>query len=205
VLHPFAQPSPQALAFAERLRREHGSPLWLSVGRLIYYKGLEIGLEALRHVPGKWLVIGTGPLLESLKERARQLGVSERVIWLGRTNEDELVGAYHAATAFWFPSIARSEGFGLVQVEAMAAGCPVINTAIPGSGVAWVSPDGVSGITVPVNDAPAFAAAAKRVLQEPGLRSRLVEGGRTRAYAEFDHATMADRCLSIYQEITRPT
>ena len=56
-----------------------------------------------------------------------------------RGTADELVGAYHAARALWFPSIARSEGFGQVQVEAMASGCPVINTDILHSGVPWVS------------------------------------------------------------------
>jgi glycosyltransferase involved in cell wall biosynthesis len=199
-LTPFAFPSPRALDHAERLRAEHGSPLWLSVGRLIYYKGLDVGLDALTRVPGKWLVVGTGPLEETLRARAKELGVADRVVWLRRTSEEELVGAYHAATAFWFPSVARSEGFGLVQVEAMASGCPVINTAIAGSGVPWVSPHEVSGLTVHVNDAAAFAAAARRLLDEPGLRERLVTAGRARAVAEFDFRGMTDRCEAAYRE-----
>ena len=85
---------------------------------------------------------------------------------------------YLAADAFWFPSNARSEAFGLVQVEAMASGCPVINTAIPHSGVPWVSPHEETGLTVPVDDPAALAAAANRLLTEPGLRDRLGAAGR---------------------------
>ena len=156
-LVPFAEPTAAALAHAGRLRVEHGEPLWLMVGRLIYYKGIGTALAALAHVPGKLLVIGTGPLGPELKRQAEQLGVASRVIWHGHADSEQLIGAYHAATALWFPSNARSEGFGLVQVEAMASGCPVINTAIPDSGVAWVSRHEETGLTVPMNDAEALA------------------------------------------------
>jgi rhamnosyl/mannosyltransferase len=88
-----------------------------------------------------------------------------------------------------------------VQVEAMASGCPVINTAIPGSGVAWVSRHGESGLTVPVNDPPALAAAARRLLDEPGLRDRMARGGRDRARRDFDHRVMAERSLDVYHQV----
>ena len=101
------------------------------------------------------------------------MNLSDRVRWLGRATDDELVGAYLAATALWFPSNARSEGFGLVQVEAMANGCPVINTSIPASGVSWVCRHEQEGLTVPVNDPAAFAAAANRLVSEPDFRARL--------------------------------
>ena len=199
-LAPFTNPSAAALAHAGKFRERFGSPLWLSVGRLIYYKGLHVGFEALRSVPGKLLVIGTGPLEAEWKRKAADLGVADRVVWYGHATADELVGAYLAATALWFPSVARSEGFGLVQVEAMATGCPVINTAVPGSGVAWVCRHQREGLTVPMNDPAALAAAANRLLSEPGLRERLAAGGRQRA-DEFGHRVMAERSLDIYREV----
>jgi rhamnosyl/mannosyltransferase len=200
-LAPFLEPSLEAQGHAARLRQEHGEPLWLAVSRLVYYKGLHNAVQALATVPGKLLVIGDGPLAEPLQEQARRLGVAERIIWQGRSSAEELVGAYHAATALWFPSNARSEGFGLVQVEAMASGCPVINSAVPASGVAWVCPHEETGLTTPVDDAEALARCARRLLEEPGLRQRLADNGRRRACAEFDHRRMAQRSLEIYQHV----
>lgn len=200
-LAPFRTPSLAALEHEGHFRSEYGTPLWLCVGRLIYYKGIHVALEALKDVPGKLLILGTGPLESTLKRRAAELGVADRVIWHGHATSDELVGAFRAATALWFPSIARSEGFGLVQVEAMTSGCPVINTAIPGSGVSWVCRHELEGLTIPMNDPAALAAAATRLLSEPSLRERLASAGRSRAQAEFDHTVMAERSLAMYREV----
>jgi rhamnosyl/mannosyltransferase len=175
-------------------------PIWLCVGRLIYSKGLRVALSALRVLPGTLLVIGSGPLAEDLKTEAKGVGVADRVVWHGSASGDVLVAAYHIATALWFPSIARSEAFGLVQIEAMAAGCPVINTSIPGSGVAWVCRHEREGLTVSVNDPHELGAAAKRLLTEPGLRERLGSAGRVRA-AEFEHRLLSERSLSIYRDV----
>jgi rhamnosyl/mannosyltransferase len=198
-LEPLVYPSPKAREHSRRLRAQHGAPLWLSVGRLVYYKGLAVALEALRDVPGRLLVIGEGPQGEALSKRASELGVGDRVIFRGRVDGDELVGAYHAATALWFPSVARSEAFGFAQVEAMASGCPVLNTAIEGSGVAWVSRHEESGLTVPVGNARVLAEAARRLLDETGLRDRLGSAGRARACREFDADKMARRTLEVYR------
>ncbi len=201
-LEPFRNPHPAAEEFARELRAKYGSPLWLCVGRLIYYKGIPVALAALRDVPGTLLVIGTGPLEAELKAKAAELGIADRVVFHGHASPDQLPGAYRAATAVWFPGTARSEAFGLVQVEAMASGCPVINTAIAGSGVPWVCRHEREGLTVPVNDHFALAAAANRLLAEPALREALAVGGRARA-AEFDHRVMADRCLAVYRDVIR--
>jgi rhamnosyl/mannosyltransferase len=200
-LAPFREPSAAALAVARELREKYRDPLWLSVGRLIYYKGLHVALEALRNTRGTLLVIGTGPLATELQSRARELGVAERVVFHGHATTDELAGAYRAATALWFPSTARSEAFGVVQVEAMASGCPVINTAIAGSGVSWVCRHEQEGLTVPMNDAAALAAAANRLLNEPGLRDGLATSGRERAAGEFDARAMAARSLELYRDV----
>jgi rhamnosyl/mannosyltransferase len=197
---PFLHPSPSVLEHARRLRAEHGDPLWLAVGRLVYYKGLHNAVRALPRVPGKLLVIGDGPLEGELRDESKQLGVADRIVWRGRATDDELAGAYRAATAFWFPSNARSEAFGLVQVEAMASGCPVINCAIPASGVPWVSRHDETGLTVPLNDPEAFAAAARDLLERPGLRERLARAGRERAEREFGDGVMAERTLDVYRQ-----
>jgi rhamnosyl/mannosyltransferase len=201
-LRPYLEPSRAALEYSDTLRLRFGEPLWLAVGRLVYYKGFGTAIDALNDVPGTLLFVGTGPHEGALRLRAERRDVADRIAWMPRLSDDELVGAYLAATALWFPSNARSEAFGLTQVEAMACGCPVINTNIPHSGVAWVSRHEESGLTVPV-DAPAeFAAAANRLAGEPGLRDRLAEGARRRAVAEFSAERMTQRSLAIYEELS---
>ena len=151
------------------------------------------------------LLVGDGPARAALEAEAQALGVRDRVVFLGAMPYQQIVPYYLAADAFWFPSIARSEAFGLVQVEAMACGCPVINAAIPDSGVAWVSPHEVSGLTVPVDDPIALADAATRLMTEPGLRDRLGASARERAAHEFDHRVMAERSLKLYRRVLDET
>ncbi|RKH12128.1 glycosyltransferase [Corallococcus sp. CA053C] len=200
-LRPLAETSLEAReAQARWTAAAEGGPLWLMVGRLVYYKGLFTALEALVHAPGRLVVVGEGPLAAEGRERARALGIEERVTWAGYLSPEALAGAYRAATALWFPSNARSEAYGLSQVEALASGLPVLNTAVPDSGVAWVSLHERTGLTVPVGDARALAAAARRLVEEPGLRERLSRGARERARAEFAHDVMAARSLDLYAE-----
>jgi rhamnosyl/mannosyltransferase len=201
-LDPYLRPSAEHRRRAAGLRAAHPGPWWLTCGRLIYYKGLFNAIAALTKVPGTLFVVGDGPNRPHLAAMAERVGVAGRVVFAGELPcRGAIVPYYHAATALWFPSNAKSEAFGLVQVEAMAAGCPVINTAIPGSGVAWVSRHEDSGLTVPVNDPAALAAAARRLLAEPGLRDRLARAARDRAKRDFDHRLMAARSLAVYREV----
>ncbi|MFM2061312.1 MAG: hypothetical protein RLZZ507_982 [Cyanobacteriota bacterium] len=197
----YSQPNKKAIAFSHSLHDKYpAGPIWLAVGRLVYYKAFHIAIEALSRVSGTLVIIGVGPLEQELKNLAIKLGVDKRIVWLGRVSEDELVGAYHAATSLWFPSNVRSEGFGLVQVEAMASGCPVINANIPCSGVPWVSRHEQEGLTVPINDPVALAEASQRLLYESGLRNRLVKTSRKRA-EYFNHITMAQRSFEFYEQV----
>jgi len=196
---PFLEPSLEDRQESVRIRHQNQGPLWLACGRLVYYKGLIHAIRAMTRVRGTLLIVGDGPERSSLEAEAMGLGLDRRVIFLG--NVPSVVPYYHAAHALWFPSNARSEAFGLVQLEAMASGCPVINTSIPYSGVPWVSRHLETGLTVPMNDAVALADAAKRLLVEPGLRDRLASAARVRAVQEFDHRVMAKRSLNVYRNV----
>lgn len=200
-LQPFLEPSAAALHHRDDFRRRYPGPIWVAVGRLVYYKGLATAIDALPTMPGTLLIIGEGPLRRELAERAADAGVAERVVWLGKASADELVGAYQAASALLFPSNARSEGFGLVQVEAMASGCPVINTNIPHSGVSWVSRHDETGLTIDVGSAAQLSAAAARLIDEPGLRTRLAAGAILRAKNHFSAERMASESLDIYGRV----
>ncbi|MGH7178744.1 MAG: glycosyltransferase [Tepidisphaeraceae bacterium] len=197
----FLQPSEATLAEEEKIRQTMPAPLWLAVGRCVYYKGLQTAIEALKYVPGTLLIVGRGPLEVALHQAAERARVAERVRWWRYAPEEQLAGAYRAAEALWFPSNSRGEAFGLVQIEAMASGCPVINTHIPDSGVPWVSRHEETGLTVPMNDAKALARAARRILRERGLRARLAETARNRAISEFSDDTMAQRSLAVYERV----
>lgn len=179
---------------------ESDRPTVLSVGRLIYYKGLEYAIDAMTRVDADLLVAGTGPLGETLREHARQKGLNDCVHFLGYIKEKKLHYCYDAADLFVLPSIATSEGFGIVQLEAMAYGTPVINTNI-NTGVPWVSQDGKTGLTVPPRDAEALSDAIATLLADNNRRERLGRAARTRANERFTHERMIEEYLQRYDAL----
>lgn len=193
----YGQRDPEAVA---KLRQKYGPRLIVSVGRLVYYKGYEYLIRAMAKVEGTLLIVGTGPLREKLEELARSLGVAGRVVFLGQISDPELIACYHAADVFALASIARSEAFGLVQVEAMAAGLPVINTRLD-SGVPFVSLHQQTGLTVPPCDADALAEALNLLLNDPAQRRSLGDAARVRARQEFSLDAMTSRTLALYDQV----
>jgi glycosyltransferase involved in cell wall biosynthesis len=178
--------------------REHGSRLVLAVGRLVGYKGFIYLLEAMRMVDATLLLVGTGPLDSELRRAVQSYGVSDKVKFLGRV--DDLQKYYRASSVFVLPSISRAEAYGLVQLEAMAAGLPVINTDLD-TGVPEVSVDGVTGITVPPADANSLALAINVLLEDAALRQRMGEAGRVRANREFSPKLMIERTMNLYEDV----
>jgi rhamnosyl/mannosyltransferase len=175
--------TPEIERQAAEIRARFRGPLLIGVGRLIYYKGFEYAIEAMREVAdAQLLIVGSGPLAEALRARARACGVAERVHLLGEIHNQALTPYYYAADIFVFPSIARSEAFGIVQLEAMACRRPVINTALD-SGVPFVSRHNESGLTVAPRDAAALACAINELIAAPlprpsaHARSAPVDGG----------------------------
>ena len=195
----FQRPDSQAVS---HLRQKYGDRLIVSVGRLVYYKGFEYLIRAMQTIDASLLIIGEGPLNGKLIALARELGVADRVHLLGRVEHDLLVACYHAASVFALASIARSEAFGITQIEAMAAGLPVVNTSLD-SGVPFVSVHEQTGLTVPPEDPDALAGAINRLLADEPLRQSLGQAARLRAQQEFSTETMTARTVRLYQDVMK--
>jgi rhamnosyl/mannosyltransferase len=183
-----------------KLREQFGERLVISVGRLVYYKGFEYLIRAMRQVNGKLLIVGDGPLRQDLESLARTLDLSGKVIFAGEIQNKNVIPYYHAADIFALASVARSEAFGIVQIEAMAAGLPVVNTQLD-SGVPFVSLHNHTGLTVPPGDPEAMAGALNRLLDDPALRRSLGGAARLRARQEFDISIMGGRTLDLYRRV----
>ncbi len=186
------------VAAVEAIRRGRSRPLLLAVGRLVYYKGFEYLVRAMAQIDATLFLVGDGPLRQPLERAARELGVASRIEFLGEMQPREMVPYYHAADLFVLPSIARSEAFGIVQLEAMACGKPVVNTNLA-SGVPFASLDGVTGVTVEPANADALAGAINRLLADVGLRIAYGEAGRRRVEREFTIDAMVQRTRDLYQ------
>ena len=180
------------------IHEKYGQRLILAVGRLVYYKGFEYLLQAMRDVDAKLLLIGSGPARKQLEVAIQRLKIADKAFLLGPV--EDLVPYYKSAMMLVLPSVSRAESFGMVQVEAMAAGIPVINTHID-SGVPEVSLDGVTGITVPPKNATALADAMRMLLDCPETRAAYGQAGFARAHAEYSADRMADRTFEVYESV----
>lgn len=180
------------------IQAKHGTRLILAVGRFVPYKGYEYLLQAMASVDATLLLVGDGPLRGQLEAMIEKLRIGGRVHLVGHV--PDLVPYYKAALMLVLPSVTRAESFGLVQVEAMAAGIPVVNTDLD-SGVPEVSPHGVTGITVPPRDAGALADAIRMLLDNAELRAKYGRAGVVRVNEEFSARRMAENTFEVYQSV----
>lgn len=173
-------------------------PTVLFVGRHEPRKGLEVLLEALDRLPPEvrvW-VAGTGPRTGDLR---RRWGDDPRVTWLGRIDDLEKRRRMAGAHVFCAPSLG-GESFGVILLEAMAAGTPVVASDLPG--YRNVATHSVDALLVPPGDPAALAAAIRRVLADPDLAARLAAAGRRRA-AALSMERLADRYVDLYRRAIR--
>lgn len=197
-LERFANPDPARVA---AIRARFPGPLVLFVGRLRYYKGADRLVRAMADLPARAVFVG-GDASErraDLEALARGLGVADRVHFVGEQGEAELLAFYQAASVLALPSVERSEAFGIVQVEAQAAGLPVVCTEL-GTGTSYVTQHGRTGIVVPPDDVPALARALRALLASPELARAMGAAGRARAEREFGLGRMLDRVEAVYDE-----
>ena len=170
----------------------------LALAALVPGKGIDLLVEALARLvsdgvrPLLWIA-GSGPQAEELRARTAQLGLTGYVRFLGeRDDAADLLAACDV-----FVTGSRDEGLGSAVLEALAAGCPVVATAVGGH--RDVLQDGVSGLLVPPDDSAAFARALARILRDDALRARLAAAGPTRIASGF----LAEQMVAAYDEVYR--
>ncbi len=186
---------------AASLRQRYGTPLLLSMGRLRYYKGLNVLIGALPRLPGVTLVVaGSGPMQGEWEALARRLGVGERVHFIGDVSDAEQPALYQAADVYVLPATHRSEAFGIALVEALASGVPAVTTEV-GTGTSYVNQDGVTGVIVPPGNPAALADAIRDLLGDEARRKQMGQAARARAVVEFGRTAMLERVLAVYEDV----
>ncbi|MGE0450087.1 MAG: glycosyltransferase [Vicinamibacterales bacterium] len=192
--------TPAVMSRASAIRQRRAAPLLLFVGRMVPYKGVDVLLRAMVGLDAHAMLVGTGPMKRAWEELAASLGVRDRVSFDGEVDRPELVARYHACDVFVLPSVTRAEAFGMVQLEAMACGKPVVSTDLP-TGVPWVNQDGISGRVVPPGDPNALRRALRDLLQDPAARRRMGLAARRRIDETFVLANMVGKTTSLYTEL----
>ncbi|MGH7567447.1 MAG: glycosyltransferase family 4 protein [Gemmatimonadales bacterium] len=174
------------------------------VGRLVERKGVTHLVDAVLRLPpqlgARLEIIGEGPERPRLEAQIRQAGLEGRVVLRGRVSERELQTAYEGAQAVVLPSVldARSdtEGLGVVLLEAMSYGVPVIGSWL--GGITDIIRDGETGLLVPPQDPAALAGALQRLADDAGLAARLAEAGARHVRVSFSWDAIVAQWQACY-------
>lgn len=190
---------------SRQLRMKLGIPadgkVVLFVGRFTYYKGLEYLVDAMREIRATLVLVGDGPMEPAIRRRVAAGGsdLVRRVRLVGVVPDSDLGAYYDIADVFALPSVERTEAFGVVQLEAMARGVPVVNTEL-GTGVGWASPHGLTGLTVPPRRSDALAGAIRMILEDEQLRTTFSRNALDRVRA-FDIRVVAETVARLYSTV----
>ncbi len=177
-------------------------PLLLYIGQLTRRKGPDLAIEAMpevvaRYPQAEFAFVSHNPAEQAtLQSRAEQLGVAGNLHFLGQVSEEEKIALLRACDAYLLPT--RYEGFGLPLLEAMACGAPIVSSDIPV--VREIVQDGVNGLLVPLGDSKALAAAVLRLLEDGGLRRKLIAGGERILRERYDGDLLVRQVLRCYEE-----
>ncbi|MBI4457342.1 glycosyltransferase family 4 protein [Candidatus Uhrbacteria bacterium] len=194
-------PGPRPADLADRLGIGHGDKVALMVGgldRAHYFKGVPLFLRALatRSLDGvKGIIVGNGDLRPSYEKSAADLGLADRVRFAGSVEPAELARYYRLADVFVFPSVDRSEAFGLAALEALASGVPAVASSLPG--VRTIVRDGVTGRLAVPGSVSSLTARLSDMLADDAERRRM--GERARVMVEREYAEPAR--LARWQEL----
>jgi glycosyltransferase involved in cell wall biosynthesis len=174
----------------------------LAIGRLIEYKGFEYLVEAGQFLKDDTVVLitGRGPLYETLKNKIEKLHLKDKILLLGRVNN---VSVYMKnCDLFCLPSVSRNEAFGLVLVEALYFGKPLVTTSVEGSGMNYVNKHNETGLVVPPKNSKALAEAINTILSNEKLYEKFSRNALER-FKEFEIDSVADKIIEVYEMVLK--
>jgi len=186
----------------EEIKENYDKPIIFFVGRLVYYKGIEVLIRAMENIDAQLLIGGTGPLEEDLKNLVDSLDLNDNIKFLGFIKDEDLSAYYHASEFFVLPSVAPSEAFGIVQLEAQACGKPVISTNLP-TGVPYANKDQKTGIVVEPNSVKELNNAIQKLLKDDSLRKKLGQNAKERVNNKFTIKKMGEAYLNLYNDLLK--
>lgn len=186
---------------AERIRQENsGKIICFGIGRHIPYKGFTYLVSASSYLDDRFRIFigGRGELTEKLKEQAAG---DNKITFLGRVSDEDLIAYYLAMDIFCFPSITKNEAFGIALAEGMFFGKPAVTFHIPGSGVNYVNLKDVTGSEVPNGDSRAYADAIKHLADHPEIRSAMGMEAKKRVETLFLTSTFKSNFLEMIHSL----
>lgn len=198
---------PDAAGVRKIKDRYKGKKIIFSLGRLVTYKGYEFLIAATKYLKDNYMILigGTGALREKLQEEINSMHLRGKVKLLGHVSDEELPSYYGACDVFCLSSVQKTEAFGIVQIEAMSCGKPVVATKIPHSGVSWVNAHEESGINVVPGDAYALAKAIEAIAENGAAYDRYSEGALNRYQKLFTKEKMIAKCKELYDGLMKET
>ena len=181
---------------AKKIQEKHGKFI-LFVGRLVYYKGVDILLKALKNTQVKLVIVGQGPLKNKLQQYSKENLANNQIEFLAPQPFENLLAYFYACNFFVLPSVSKSEAFGIVQLEAMACAKPVVSTRL-GTGVEYVNQDKVTGFTVTPGKVTELRNAILKLWLDHNLVTMMGEHAYERVVKEFGKEKMIARIKRVY-------
>lgn len=184
-------------------KRYAGKKIVFALGRLVSYKGFPFLVNAAKYLENDFMILigGIGPLYNKLERQILDEGLSDKVKLLGFVPEEELADYYGACDVFCLSSIYKTEAFGMVMLEAMSCGKPIVATNIEGSGVPWVNQHGYSGLNVTPQDAHAIADAILQITKTEKVYSMFSQNSRKRYESIFTPQSVLPEYRKMYSEL----
>ena len=183
------------------MKTKYGERFLLAIGRLVEYKGFEYLLKALPEIPDEKLyIIGNGKFENHLNEIIKDNNLTERVTILKPLHFENLKAMMKLSKMFIFPSVSNNEAFGIVQLEAMYFGKPVISSDLP-TGVTFVNQHGETGLVTRKRDSGSIAVAINKLLNDNELYNTISDNNQEYVCKNFSEKSMVDSYLRLYKEM----